>query len=89
MNKEHHVLPLVLRMRDQIDRVFTRYVGPIATELSREEYEHWRTEGHVGPLALQRYILRLARYLTDETQRRAFIVEAEKCIHVIPGTKSS
>lgn len=33
MTNEPHVLPLVLRMRQQIDEVFTRYVGPIAVEL--------------------------------------------------------
>jgi hypothetical protein len=87
MTTESHVLPLVVRIRDQIDQVFVRYVGPIATELGHEEFEHWRTEGQVGPTALHRYISRLARYISDEPSRRKFVGDATKCIHVPNGGK--
>ena len=84
----HHILPLVLRMRGQIDKVFVRYVGPIAGELSRDEFEQWRVEGHVGPLALHRYIARLARYIVEDATRNAFVVDASKCIHLPDGAKA-
>jgi len=80
------VLPPVLRMRDQIDEVFIRYVGPIAAELCRDEFDKWHIEGDVGPTALNRYIARLTRYINDEAARRAFIGEAVRCIQ-LPGTK--
>jgi len=45
MSSDTRVMPVVARIRDQIDQVFARYVGPIAAELGREEFEHWRAEG--------------------------------------------
>jgi hypothetical protein len=86
MASQLRVLPTVLRMRDQINDVFTRYVGPIAVELCRDEFEHWHAEGEVGPTALNRYIARLTRYISDDAARRAFITEAVRCIQ-LPGGK--
>lgn len=80
--RDVRVLPAVLRIRERIDDVFARYVGPIAPELSRDEFEHWCAEGQVGPSGLHRYIARLGRYLSDEASRRAFIGEASHCIQL-------
>ena len=88
MTSEPRVLPLVLRIRERIDQVFARYVGPIAAELCGEEFDHWRAEGQVGPSALNRYISRLAKYVAAELPRRSFIDEASKCIQVSDGSKS-
>jgi len=77
---------LVLRIRDQIDGVFARYVGPIAAELCREEFDHWRAEGQVGPSALHRYIARLGRYINDDATRRLFIGDASKRIQISNNT---
>lgn len=87
MSREPRVLPLVVRIREQIDDVFTRYVGPIAAELCREEFEAWLEDGQVGPSALHRYISRLANYITDHAPQRAFIVEASKRIDVLNNKK--
>lgn len=87
MSSDTRVMPVVARIRDQIDQVFARYVGPIAAELGREEFEHWRAEGQVGPTALHRYIARLARYVSDEASRRAFINDATRCIQIPGGGK--
>jgi hypothetical protein len=76
------VLPLVMRMRGDIDQVFSRYVGPISSELGAEEFDRWREEGHVGPSGLHRYITRLARHISDDAQRREFMRFASRCIHV-------
>ncbi len=81
MSHEPQVLPLVvLSIREQIDRVFARYVGPIASEIGREEFDHWRESGQIGPLGLHRYISRLARHIPEENSRRAFMREASECI---------
>lgn len=87
MDNETHILPPVLRMRDRINDVFTRYVGPIAAELCRDEFERWRVEGDVGPTALNRYIARLTRYISDETTRRAFTLDAIGCIQLTSTKK--
>lgn len=85
MNQEPHVLPPVMRMLAQIDDVFTRYVGPIAGELSRDEFQQWRAEGQVGPRGLHRYIARLARYIKKDAERQAFINDASKRIQLNTG----
>ena len=82
--REPNVLPLVQRIRRHIDEVFARYVGPISSDLSEEEFERWRLGGHVGPRALPGYIARLARYVPQAVQRQAFIADALKCIQVTP-----
>lgn len=87
MSQEPHVLPLVMRMVAQIDDVFTGYVGPIAAELSRDEFIGWRAEGQVGPGGLQRYIARLARYIKKDTERKSFIRDALKRIQLDVGAK--
>lgn len=81
--REPNVLPLVVRIRQHIDEVFARYVGPISADLSEEQFERWRADGHVGPSGLPRYIARLGRYIPQTAQRQAFVAEALKCIQVI------
>jgi hypothetical protein len=81
-DREAGVLPLVLRIRERIDEVFARYVGPISSDLSVDEFERWRAQGQVRPRGLSQYIGRLARYIPQVTQRQAFIADAAKCIRV-------
>lgn len=81
------VLPLVMRMRHGIDQIFSRYVGPISSELSAEEFDRWRAEGQVGPSGLRRYISRLAGYIPEDGPRREFIGYASRCIQVMTVTK--
>ena len=82
-----HVLPLVMRMRSNIDRVFSQYVGPISSELGAEEFDRWCEEGQVGPTGLHRYITRLARYISEDDRRREFMRSASRCIQVASATK--
>lgn len=84
-DRQAHVLPPVMRMRAQIDGVFTRYVGPIAAELCHDEFGRWRTEGQLGPGGLHRYITRLARYITEDAPRHEFIKQAARCIRLSAG----
>jgi hypothetical protein len=83
VKQEHHVLPLVMRMRSSIDQIFSRYVGPISSELSAEEFDRWREEGRVGPSGLHRYISRLAGYIAEDGPRREFIGYASRCIQLL------
>lgn len=87
VTREPNILPLVQRIRVEIDDVFARYVGPISGELAHEAFEAWRAEGQVGPGGLPRYIARLARYIPQANQRQAFFMDASKCIQV-SGAKS-
>jgi len=82
-----HVLPAVMRMRSNIDQAFSRYVGPISSELGAEEFDRWCEEGQVGPNALHRYITRLARYISEDAQRREFMRLASRCIQVVSIAK--
>jgi len=86
--RRSHILPLVMRMRSNIDQVFSRYVGPISSELGAEEFDRWREEGQVGPRGLHRYITRLARHISDDAQRREFMRFASNCIQVAAIAKS-
>jgi hypothetical protein len=83
----HRVLPLVIRMRDNIEQIFSRYVGPISAELSAEEFDRWRQEGQVGPTGLHRYISRLAKYIPDDGPRREFMGYASRCIQAMAVVK--
>lgn len=82
------ILPLVLRMRDGIDSIFGRYVGPISVDLSAEEFDKWRREGRVGPRGLHRYVSRLARYIPEEVPRREFIAQALRCVQQLAVPRS-
>jgi hypothetical protein len=82
ISREPHILPPVLRMCEHINEVFTRYVGPIATEVAADEFDAWRTAGQVGPNGLQRYIARLARHIPEDGARREFIIAALQCIQL-------
>jgi hypothetical protein len=75
-------MPPVLRMREKIDGVFLRFVGPIARTLCDEEFERWRQQGQVGPSALRQYIERLSLFIDADLQRRNFVLEAGKCIQL-------
>jgi hypothetical protein len=88
VTREPRVLPLVLRMREQIDQVFSRYVGPISAELSNEEFDRWLADGQVGPRALNRYILRLSRYIKQASERETFIREASQRMQVLDSGAS-
>lgn len=81
------MLPLVLRMRDGIDQIFSRYVGPIFSELSAEEFDRWREGGQVGPGGLHRYVSRLAQYIPEDASRREFMEYASRCIQAMTMTK--
>ncbi len=69
-------LPIVDRMRANIDKLFVQYVGPIGTELAEEHYEDWLRQGNVGPLGLKKYIAMLSRDVPHARKQAEFVVKA-------------
>ena len=81
-SRDSHVLPVVEKMRTDIDRIFVRYVGPIAPEISNETYAEWTKTGNTGPTGLLRYIHQLSRNILEDDQRAPFFEEARHCIRL-------
>ncbi|HLQ25111.1 MAG TPA: hypothetical protein VK138_04450 [Acidiferrobacterales bacterium] len=81
-DSRRQVLPVVQRMRTQIDEIFLRYVGPIGAELGQEAFPVWVKTGNTGPSELVRYITLLATHIPDPQQRRRFEADAKACIRV-------
>ena len=77
-----HVLPVVQKMRADIDDHYVRFVGPYGRMLAEEAYEEWIRGGHTGPSSLVRYIHLLSKFVPDARRRQAFEVLAESCIHI-------
>ena len=77
-----HVLPVVQRMRAEIDEHYVRYVGPYGRMLADEAYEEWVRGGHTGPSSLTRYINLLSKFVPDAERRREFERQAASCIQV-------
>jgi hypothetical protein len=81
-DSRRQVLPVVQRMRTEIDEVFRRYVGPIGAELGEEAFPVWVKTGNTGPSELARYITLLAVHIPDSQQRKRFEADAKTCIRV-------
>ncbi len=69
-------LPLVERMRSDIDALFIRYVGPIGGAISEDTYQRWLQAGKVGPLGLRKYIVMLSREIPNANQQADFVEKA-------------
>ena len=71
--------PATTQLCMKIDSVFTRYVGPISSDICAEEARHWRQQGQARRATIHRYILRLSKHI-DGDKRRAFITAAYDCL---------
>ena len=78
MNRK--VLPVVDTMRQEIDRLFLHYVGPIGEFLSEDIYESWVQNGVTGPGGLRQYIHGLAKQIPDRSRRKEFVESASTLI---------
>jgi hypothetical protein len=81
-DSRRQVLPIVQRMRTEIDEIFRRYVGPIGAALGEEAFAVWVKTGNTGPSELARYITLLAAHIPDSQQRKRFETDAKACIRV-------
>ena len=80
---QRQVLPVVQRMRSQIDEIFRRCVGPIGAELGEEAFAVWvKTGNKTRPSELAGYIALLAAHIPDAQQCKQFEADAKACIRV-------
>lgn len=76
-------LPAVILIRDQIDTLFVRFVGPVGVTIAQEEFAEWLKIAPNGPSALSRYIQALSVNIFDKDQRSAFIRSALSKIEIV------
>ena len=81
----HNVLPIVVKMCERINRIFVRYVGPIAPEIAEDIYKQWVRRGNTGPSGVIRYIHLLSQNIFDESQRVTFFDEATQAMRASVG----
>lgn len=75
------VLPKLLSICRDIDKVFGRYVGPIAAELCAEALSAWTASGRkTRPTDITAYIALLSVHIPHAAQRLGFESEARRYI---------
>lgn len=74
------VLPVVDRMRTEVDKLFAHYVGPIASAICSEYHEAWLKSGNVGPGGLRKYVMLLSREIPNAKRQADFLEKAAKLL---------
>lgn len=72
LERTRKVLPLVSRIRDNIDQQFIRFVGPVGETICEDCFDEWLASGSIGPSGLRRYIDMIAKYIPDSTKSQQF-----------------
>ena len=80
MEKPKKIMPLVVQMIAQLDALFVEFVGPIGIELASAALHKWLAEGKTGPSALRRYAQALSEQLDSPSERKEFLVKAERLL---------
>ena len=80
MDKTRKIMPLVAQMIAQLDALFVEFVGPIGFELAGVALNKWLDEGKTGPSALRRYAQALSEQLDNPSERKEFLVKAERLL---------
>jgi hypothetical protein len=80
MEKTKKIMPLVAQMIGQLDGLFMEFVGPIGLELAGAVLDKWLGEGKTGPSALRRYAQALSEQLESPSERKEFIIKAERLL---------
>jgi hypothetical protein len=80
MDKTRKIMPLVAQMIAQLDALFVEFVGPIGFELAGVALKKWLDEGKTGPSALRRYAQALSEQLDNPSERKEFLVKAERLL---------
>ena len=81
--KEKHdtpILPIVSKIRRDIDTYYQRYMGPLAGAVAKHAYIRWVRQGNVGPGNLHNYICMLADEIPIPEKRTEFVNTAENLI---------
>lgn len=79
------VLPVVEKMRSNIDTLYLRFVGPMGDSLATDVFNQWVDvdSGNIGPSGLRRYISMLSNEIPELAKSREFTASAVKLIRLI------
>jgi hypothetical protein len=80
MEKTKKIMPLVAQMIAQLDGLFVEFVGPIGIELAGAALIKWLSEGKTGPSGLRRYAQALGEQLESPSERKEFLIKAERLL---------
>jgi len=83
LERKRKVLPLVKRIRGNIDELFIRFVGPAGEAICDDVYDRWVASGSIGPNGLRRYIDMIAEYIPDSVKSLEFKKTAVGLIRLI------
>ena len=77
------VLPVVDRMRRNIDQLFLQFVGPMGAHDAAIVYETWvKTRKRTGPSGLNEYIRMLSVHIVDTQKQYEFMELARSKINL-------
>ena len=83
LERKRRVLPVVIRIRENIDTLFLRYVGPVGDSICSDTYAEWVKSGSIGPSGLLRYIQMISVEIPNPKQSDEFKQQAAKLIRLI------
>jgi hypothetical protein len=73
---DKHILPIVIKICNNIDNLFLTYVGPVGNLLCEETFNQWKEAYKPGPLEIPYYISMLAEQVPDKEEKLRFSQEA-------------
>jgi hypothetical protein len=74
------LLPVVLKMIDQLNELLVEFVGPIGFELADDVFQAWLKSGKTGPSGLNRYVVELAQLIENSAERAKFMAGSEQIL---------
>jgi hypothetical protein len=83
LERKRKVLPLVMRIRSNIDELFIRFVGPVGDAICEDCFNQWAASGSIGPSGLRRYIDMIAKDIPDPGKSQQFKKMAVSLIRLI------
>ena len=79
-NAPKSLLPVVLKMIDQLNQLLVEFVGPIGLELADDVFQSWLKSGKTGPGGLNRYVSELAKLIENSAERAKFTEGSERIL---------
>ena len=73
---QQQILPIVIKLKDQIDNLFVNFMGPVGADICADHWEELLSSGRVRPTSLIKYKDLLALQIPNSSQQKAFNIEA-------------